>query len=65
MPSSVKMDPDDLSEVQVTAHTLTQAPAQDIPEIVVTGQRIPWFVWAAGGVLAFIVLEELFSKRRS
>jgi hypothetical protein len=34
----------------------------DIPEIVVSGTRIPWWMWGIGGALAFAALNK-FSKR--
>ncbi len=62
--SSPKMvplnDPTNLDEVIVTARRREVAPpSEDIPEIVVSGRRIPWYVWAAGGVVAFVALSSL------
>lgn len=39
---------DDLSEVVVNARRVEEP----MPEIVVTGQRIPWYVWAMLGATA-------------
>jgi hypothetical protein len=38
-------------------------PAEDIPEITVTGQRIPWYAWVAAGVAGFAVLDSLLGRR--
>lgn len=62
-------NPDELSEVIVTAQkrlTSTAAPVEeDLPEIVVTGTRIPWFAWVAAGVAGFALLDSLLGRRKA
>jgi hypothetical protein len=41
----------------------TASADEDIPEIVVTGKRIPWFAWVAAGVAGFAVLDSLLGRR--
>jgi Flp pilus assembly protein CpaB len=60
---------DDLSEVAVTArYWPTSAPKtppteyDDMQEIVVSGTRIPWWMWGIGGVLSFAVLLSVTRK---
>ena len=51
----------DLDEVKVTVKRVPEAP-ETLPEITVTAERIPWWVWAlAGGVLVTLLIKE--SKR--
>jgi hypothetical protein len=59
--SAAKTSPaasDDLSEVVVTSHMVPLP--DDMPEIVVQGTRIPWYVWALLGAVAVYALT---SKR--
>lgn len=56
--SSPKTAPvaDDLSEVVVTSRMLPVP--EDIPEITVSGTRIPWYVW---GILGLVIGTVVFS----
>lgn len=54
-------NPDDLSEVVVTAKAVPIT--EDIPEIVVEGRRIPWYVWAIAGGVAYIAAARLLGGR--
>lgn len=64
-------DPNNLDEVVVTAKKLAvpapvNLPAEeDIPEIVVTGTRIPWYAWALAGVAGFAILDSLLGRRKA
>lgn len=64
-------DPTNLDEVVVTAKKVAvpapvNLPAEeDIPEIVVTGTRIPWYAWIAAGVVGFAVLDSLLGRRKA
>lgn len=74
--SAPKMDPsrtgdpnDDLEEVPLSAmvQAMSKAPyppdEYGIQEIVVSGTRIPWWMWGIGGVMAFAVLNSLIRGR--
>lgn len=37
--------------------------SEDIPEIVVTGKRIPWYAWALAGVVGFAVVDSLLGRK--
>lgn len=61
---------DDLSEVAVNARFVPVPPPyqppyeyDDMPEIVVSGTRIPWWVWGIGGALALTALT-FFARRK-
>lgn len=56
-------DPNNLDEVVVTAKRITPAapPAEDIPEITVTGKRIQWWQWLLGGA-ALAGVVAMFTK---
>lgn len=57
---------DDLSPVAVTVKKIAipDAPAdEEIPEIVVSGNRIPWYAWALGGVAGFAILDSLLGRK--
>lgn len=63
---------DDLDEVKVTAKpyvmsavkTSPQSIEEPMPEIVVQGHRIPWWVWGlAGGMLVLLVSSTRGSRR--
>jgi hypothetical protein len=64
-------DPTNLDEVVVTAKKIAvpapvNLPAEeDIPEIVVTGTRIPWYAWVVAGVAGFAVLDSLLGRRKA
>lgn len=63
-------DPNNLDEVIVTAKKIAvpapvNLPAEDIPEIVVTGTRIPWYAWVIAGVAGFAVLDSLLGRRKA
>jgi len=59
---------DELSEVPVDTYgryapNSPYPPTEsDLPEIVVSGTHIPWWMWGIGGALAFAALNK-FSKR--
>lgn len=36
---------------------------EDLPEIVVSAKRVPWFAWVAAGVAGFAVLDSLLGRR--
>lgn len=62
-PPSVN-DPDTLDEVIVTAKPRNIAPpAEDMPEIVVEGRRIPWYAWALIGVAGYVAADKLLGGR--
>ncbi len=61
---------DDLSEVVVTAkrREVTPAPSapsgdEALPEITVTGTRIPWYAWAFAGVVAYVAADKLLARK--
>ena len=57
--SSPKMNPaDNLDEVKVTAQYQTATPYADaaMPEIEVSGTRIPWYAWAILGAVGVSIL---------
>jgi len=59
---------DDLSEVVVTAKRITTAPSapsgdEALPEITVTGTRIPWYAWAFAGVVAYVAADKMLARR--
>lgn len=57
-------DPTNLDEVVVTAQPRAVAPVDDMPEIVVQGKRIPWYVWMLGGAALVAVYMVMTEKRR-
>jgi hypothetical protein len=60
-------DSDELSEVAVTARFVATPPPYEPPdeypmaEVVVSGNRIPWWMWGVGGALALTALK-FFSR---
>lgn len=59
--SSPVNDPTNLDEVVVTARPV--AVAEDVPEIVVSGRRIPWYVWLGVGAIGFAAVSAALSRR--
>lgn len=63
--SAPKANPaDDLSEVAVKVKPVAVTEVEeDLPEIVVSSRRVPWYVWALGGVFAFAALDKVLGSR--
>jgi len=34
----------------------------DMPEIVVSARRIPWYAWAVGGMVAYVAASKLLGR---
>ncbi len=52
-------DPTNLDEVIVSARPIEEA----LPEIVVSGTRIPWYVWLGVGVVGFAAVSAALSRK--
>lgn len=64
--SSPKMNPAIMNAPTLpppVKETTAYVPVEQIPEIVVTAKRIPWYAWVAVGVAGFGVLNALTSRK--
>lgn len=62
-PPSSNSAADNLDEVAVRVKRIPEASSEDIPEIVVSAKRIPWYAWALAGVVGFAVVDALARRK--
>lgn len=64
--SAPKSSPNDASNLDPVVVTVqprnVPPPTEDIPEIVVEGRRIPWYVWLGVGVIGFAAVSAALRK---
>lgn len=63
MPPAQNFKADAPPVVGVPTPVQAYAPVEEIPEIVVSAKRIPWYAWVAVGVAGFATLNALASRK--